>query len=616
MRVLGLPPSTFHKKASLTGSSEALLRPLTAAEPLALLASMTTRTRIALLWVLVSACGTASTSAPGPSPAALGSAPIGSPRLPALASSSTAAPPAKAPLASRDDLAEIFGYIERGWSELERSNQQLLAAAKDPKFSPSGGKWPVYLPSAENRQAIHERLRATMPPGELAQIELRSLPALRKPPLPEPAEPGILYLPHPYVVPGGRFNEMYGWDSYFIVRGLVRDGELERARGMADNFIYEIRHYGMILNANRSYYLSRSQPPLLTPMILAVYEKSGDKAWLSTTLPAIEQYYAFWTRPPHLTPTTGLARYHDLGKGPAPEVLSSEKDEQGRTHYDRVKAWFKTHPAQEFDVSQYYDAKRDALTNLFYVADRSMRESGYDPSHRFGPFNAGVIDYNPVCLNSLLYRMEQDTAEILRALGKEPLAAIWAKRAEQRGRAINQYLWDPDLGLYLDYDFTRQTRRNYPFATTFFPLWAGISSEQQAAKLVGRALAVLEKPGGIMTSAHRSGNQWDAPFGWAPLELIAVEGLRRYGYVPEADRVSTNFLSLVLKEFVEHRAIFEKYDVLERTAAVSQGIKFGYSSQEIGFGWTNAAFSILYDALSPANRDGVLDLDGVPVPPE
>jgi alpha,alpha-trehalase len=575
---------------------------------------MTTHARLACLFALVSACSTASTSAPGPSSSALGSAGPRPAAEPAVSPSSVAAVAAKAHAASPDDLAAIFRYIKRGWSELERSHQHLLAAAQDPKFSPPGGKWPVYLPTAEDRQAIHERLKLQMPPDDLAQIELRSLPALHKPPLPEPAEPGILYLPHPYVVPGGRFNEMYGWDSYFILLGLLRDGEVERARGMVENFIYEIRHYGMILNANRSYYLSRSQPPLLTPMILAIYTKTGDKAWLKTTLPAIERYYAFWTRPPHVTPITALARYHDLGKGPSLEVLSSEKDQEGRTHYDRVKAWFKTHQVPDYDASLFYDATRDRLTDLFYLADRSMRESGYDPSHRFGPFNAAVIDHNPVCLNSLLYRMERETGDIQRALGNEHAAVIWITRAEKRARAINQYLWDPESGLYLDYDFTRRTRRNYPFGTTFFPMWVGISSQEQAAKLVRRALGVLEKPGGLVTSAHRSGNQWDAPFGWAPLELIAVEGLRRYGYVVEAERVSINFLSLVLKEFVEHRAIFEKYDVEARHSEVSQGIRFGYSSKEIGFGWTNAAFSTLYDALSLANRDGVLGFEGVPVP--
>ncbi|MBN2193624.1 MAG: hypothetical protein JW751_12475 [Polyangiaceae bacterium] len=487
--------------------------------------------------------------------------------------------------------------------------------ARDPKSSAQAGKWPVYVPEGEDRDRIYEDLKRQVSPADLAQIDLRSLPAPTRLPIPEPTPPGLLYLPNPYVVPGGRFNEMYGWDSYFIILGLLRDGEVELARGMVDNFLYEIDRYGMILNANRSYYLSRSQPPLLTPMILAVYSRTGDKTWLRATLPAIERYYALWTRAPHVTPATGLSRYYDLGQGPSLEVLSGEKDAEGKTHYDRVKDWFRTHTVADYDITRFYDRKSDALTELFYVADRSMRESGYDPSGRFGPFNAAIIDYDPVCLNSLLYRMEQETAEIARTLGDARTADTWADRARQRAAAINQYLWDPELGLYLDYDFTRRARRNYPFGTTFFPLWAGeIASKEQADTLVFRALRWLEVPGGLRTSTNPSGNQWDAPFGWAPLQLVAVEGLRRYGFDLEADRISVNFLSLVLREFIDHHAIFEKYEVEQRRSEVSEGIRFGYSSNEVGFGWTNGAFVTLFDALPAQRQVDVRGLDGVPVP--
>ena len=134
----------------------------------------------------------------------------------------------------------------------------------------------------------------------------------------------------PFVVPGGRFNEMYGWDSYFIQVGLLRDGEVEKARDLVDNFVYEIEHYGTILNANRTYYLTRSQPPFLTEMVLGVYRQTRDKAWLRAAWPAVLSYYRFWTTPPHLVETTGLSRYYDMGNGPAPEVLSDELDAQGQ----------------------------------------------------------------------------------------------------------------------------------------------------------------------------------------------------------------------------------------------------------------------------------------------
>jgi alpha,alpha-trehalase len=516
--------------------------------------------------------------------------------LPACASPAAALPPpATAAVATPRELESIFRYIRQGWSTLERSNRHLLQAARDPKFERRTGPWPVYIAPDEDRAQVEAALRAQMPEADFAQIELRSLPA---------TDPGILYLPYPYVVPGGRFNEMYGWDSYFILLGLLRDGETSLARGMVDNFVYEIDHYGTILNANRSYYLTRSQPPLLTEMILGVFRATGDRAWLRGTLPAVERYHGYFTSEPHLTPTTGLSRYHDLGHGPAPEV-ADERDRAGRTHYDRVRDWYRTHAVTDYDVSRLYDRGRDTLTDLFYVADRSMRESGYDPSDRFGPFNAGVLDFDPVCLNSLLYRMERDTAEILRALGDGDAAGAWEQRAGTRAATIERLLWDPGRDLYLDYDFVKEERRVYPFATTFFPLWAGLSSKDHAARLVPAALAELETPGGIRTSTRATGNQWDAPFGWAPLQVIAVEGLRRYGYAADAERISVSFLSLVLAEFLEHHAIFEKYDVERRDSAVGAGIRFGYASNEIGFGWTNAAFVTLFDALPEPRRAAV-----------
>jgi alpha,alpha-trehalase len=417
-------------------------------------------------------------------------------------------------------------------------------------------------------------------------------------------EHGLLYLPRPYVVPGGRFNEMYGWDSYFIQVGLLRDGEIERARDTADNALYQVRHFGKILNANRTYYLSRSQPPFLTQMVLGVYRRTQDRAWLEKALPAIEQYYAYWTTEPHLTPQTGLSRYFDLGEGPAPEVVASERDEEGRTHYDRVREYFRTHEVDDYDESQYYDRTNNQLTALFYKGDRSMRESGFDPSNRFGPFSIDIIHYNPVCLNSLLYLMEMQTAEILDILDRREDAGNWRRRAGDRARRVNERMWNEEGGLYYDYNFVRQRTRQYQFLTAFFPLWAGIATREQAARVAAN-LPLFERDGGLQTSTAASGSQWDAPFGWAPLQMIAVQGLRRYGYHEEADRIAVKFLSLVHDEYAEHGTIVEKYDVVARTSSLSE-IRFGYQSNEVGFGWTNAVFTALLDELDPAKQEQVL----------
>jgi alpha,alpha-trehalase len=512
--------------------------------------------------------------------------------------------------ASMEELQAIQKYIKQSWHTLTRSSAQLAKAAPDPKFKvPSDGRWPVYVSRQENIKRIEQSLRAQMPAADFAQIQLRQLPE-------DPMsikEHGLLYLPYPYVVPGGRFNEMYGWDSYFTQVGLVRDDEIALAKNMTDNFLYQIEHYGKILNANRTYYLSRSQPPFLTQMILNVYRKQHDIEWLRTTVPAIEKYYRFWTEEPHLTKQTGLSRYYDLGDGPAPEVLSGERDPQGRDHYDLVKAYYRTHDVKDYDLGQYYDKEKDQLTDLFYKGDRTMRESGFDPSNRFGPFNIDIIHYDPVCLNSLLYLMETDTAEILRIIGRTPQARVWTHRAEERKQRINRLMWDEKDGLYYDYNFARKEVRRYPFVTTFYPLWVGAADRRQAARIVS-SLHLFERPGGLLTSTYVSGSQWDAPYGWAPTEMIAIQGLRRYGYNKEADRVTTNFLSTILKEFIQHNTIVEKYDVERRESEVSAGLKFGYKSNEIGFGWTNAAFVELYGQLPEREKLNVLKLDGTRVP--
>ncbi|HUE02554.1 MAG TPA: trehalase family glycosidase [Bryobacteraceae bacterium] len=490
----------------------------------------------------------------------------------------------------------IQEYIRKMWAVLTRSNRNLAIAAVDPKFKPPNGRWPVYVPANGDARSIEGELRRDMAAGDFEKIALRKLPT-------DPAtitEQGLLYLPRPYVVPGGRFNEMYGWDSYFIQLGLLRDNDVALAKDMADNFLFEIRNYGKILNANRTYYLTRSQPPFLTQMLLGVFERNKDRKWLSDAMPAVESYYRFWTSAPHLTPETGLSRYYDLGEGPAPESVSAERDAQGLTHYDRVKEYYLTNKVDAYEVSEFFDAKRNVLTDLFYKGDRSMRESGFDPSNRFGPFSVDIIHYDPVCLNSLLYVMELQTAEILKILDKNGEAAVWRDRAGKRAGEIDGLMWDAQDGLYYDYNFAHKVVRRYPFLTTFYPLWVGLASQAQAAA-VEKNLPKFERPGGLTTSTYESGNQWDLPFGWAPLEMIAVEGLRRYGFNADADRISEEFLSLVRDEYRKVGFIVEKYDVVRRSVD-SGSIRFGYQSNQAGFGWTNAVYTRLLDELPAAKQ--------------
>ncbi|CAM3221170.1 trehalase family glycosidase [Rhodothermus bifroesti] len=508
---------------------------------------------------------------------------------PALRAQDQAACRVTLPAAER--IAAVEAYIHKSWDSLTRSHRDLLQAVQDPKLEHAPGTpWVLYIAATEDSLAVWNQLQQALPDTGLRQITLRVLPKDPIAQLDVIRPHGLLYLPEPYVVPGGRFNEMYGWDSYFIVIGLLHSGRVDLAKAMTDNHLYQVRHYGKVLNANRTYYLTRSQPPFLSAMVLAVYEHTRDRDWLAAAVPLVERYYAYWTQPPHLAGETGLSRYYDLGEGPAPEVVSGERDVQGRTHYDRVREYFRTHEVTAYEVSLYYVAETDSLTPLFYKGDRSMRESGFDPSNRYGPFSVDIIHYAPVDLNALLYRMEQDVARMHALLGDSAAARQWHNRAEVRRARVDRYLWDPEKGLYFDYNFRTGRRSDYVFATTFYPLWVGMASPEQAARVAAN-LYLLEAPGGLLTSTHISGSQWDAPYGWAPLYLIAVEGLRRYGYHEAADRLTAKFVSMVTEDFERTGVLLEKYDVVQRRSDVA--LRFGYTSNEIGFGWTNAVFLAL-----------------------
>lgn len=307
---------------------------------------------------------------------------------------------------------------------------------------------------------------------------------------------GLFYLPGACVVPGGRFNEMHGWDSYFNVLGLIADGEIELAKSIADQQIYEVIHYGMVLNANRTYFLTRSHPPLLSRLVLAVFSATKDVGWLESTLPHLESYYYYWTTTPHLVQSLGLSRYWDEGEGPAPEVVASEIDDDGLTHYERIARHLIEVGCDDYDVNRFVNRGSGELTAEGYKNDRSMRESGFDPGGRFGLFNLEVTDTVPVCLNTLLYQMERDISVALRICGDERLAPPWEVRAEARATAMRDLMWHEEDGVFYDYNVRGQSRRRYPFATAFWPLWAGIATPAEAAR-IRESLRLLESAGGL-----------------------------------------------------------------------------------------------------------------------
>jgi alpha,alpha-trehalase len=507
-------------------------------------------------------------------------------------------------------LAAILEYISSAWNVLTRSTT-TCPAVSDPKLA---GPALLYLPADfAIPTAVHRPLSE-------CNVRVASLPLVIRGSgevLSGIHPPGLLFLENPYVVPGGRFNEMYGWDSYFIIRGLLREGKIDLAQGMIENFFFEIEHYGAVLNANRTYYLTRSQPPFLTSMIIAVYEAErahgqADGSWLAKAYHYANQDYEMWMRSPHLAGETGLSRYYDFGEGPVPEGLH---DEAG--YYHDVLAYFLKqnrqspylveshtvdsleHPVYslqlcEDDGSKCDVIKRIALSPEYYKGDRSMRESGFDISFRFGPYGAETHHYAPVCLNSLLYKTETDMEKMATWLQEKPAAAQWHQRAEKRHKIIQALLWNQRSGMFSDYNFQTTTQSSYEYATTFYPLWVGLATPAQARSVV-KNLHRFERDGGLAMSTKETGVQWDYPYGWAPIQLLAVEGLRRYGYNEEADRISYKFLSMVLANFLRDGSIREKYDVVTDSSNIR--VAEGYRDNIIGFGWTNGVFLELLSAL-------------------
>ena len=495
------------------------------------------------------------------------------------------------------------------------------SSISDPKFGP-GATSVLYLPYG-----------VTAPPAVAALskcgVKVENLPkkitGLGTIPVDQLNAHGLLYLPNKYVVPGGRFNEMYGWDSYFIIIGLLEDGERDYSRGIIENFFYEIENYGAILNANRAYYLTRSQPPFLTSMIMAQYaadKKAGkdDKKWLAKAYEYAVRDHDLWIKPPKLAGDTGLARYFDVGEGPVPDIADHPE------YYARIADWLLSHPDVKYDPPDYIaptlekgigpelmvplcddkacpNARPVKLTADFYQGDRAMRESGFDPAFRWGPFDGSTTHYAPVCLNSLLYKVEMDLAEMATMLSKPEDAKKWLAAADQRKQLINKYMWNADKGMFFDWNFTTGKQSTYNYVTTFYPLWVGLATPEQA-KAVMKNLGLFEHEGGLAMSDYQSGVQWDMPYGWAPTNLIAIQGMRREGFNSDADRVSVKFLDTIQSNFKRTGTIREKYNVV--TGSDEAPVLAGYHENLIGFGWTNGTFLALYHALPPAQQKQVM----------
>ena len=362
----------------------------------------------------------------------------------------------------------------------------------------------------------------------------------------DPENPYILYLPNDFITPGGRFVVQFYWDSYFINLGLLRSGALELALGMVENCLYLVRKHGMVI-ANRKRWSAGSQLPFLSSMVREVHAITGDDCWLGEALPVVEaEYREYWLNADHLA-FAGLSRYC-------------------------APSWF-----PEEDIA--------AIT--------MDHEATWDLSPRFE--RNDVLNLLPVDLNCNLYAYELDLAAFSRTMGQVASAERWEAAAEARRRQVQELFWSEDDGLFYDFDYVRGTLKRVRSLVTFFPLFAGVASSEQAARVVSQ-LGLFERDFGLSTCDRDYGftdRQWNEPVGWAPLHWIVFVALRRYGYYEEAARLALKWLNLLRRDWIATGALFEKYDVV---AGSSQVLTDRYRNQQ-GFGWTNGVYVALVDAL-------------------
>jgi alpha,alpha-trehalase len=363
----------------------------------------------------------------------------------------------------------------------------------------------------------------------------------------------LIGLPNSYLVPAHEeghsfdFNELYYWDSYFMVQGMLDKEHQELVTGILENLMFMFERFKVIPNASRTYLMGRSQPPFLTTFIRDIYDTyNPGNEWLKKAMDiAAQEYETVWmgTRKPNeRLAYKGLSRYYDVN----------------------------------------------------YLHDLAEAESGWDMTPRFG---RKALNFLPVDLNSLLYKYESDLAWASHKLGNEAAADNWGLAAETRQKTMNKLMWDKQRGLYYDYNYVRERRGPVSSLASYFPLWAGIASPEQAAALV-KSLRRFENKGGLATTdvlpvgqfvIGSMPTQWAYPNGWAPLQYITIRGLERYGYHEDARRIAMKWLKSNLDWFNANNVFLEKYNVVNPDKPPIKGV---YPSQT-GFGWTNAVFERL-----------------------
>jgi alpha,alpha-trehalase len=384
-------------------------------------------------------------------------------------------------------------------------------------------------------------------------------------------------LPFPYIVPGGRFREIYYWDSYFTLLGLQVSWRVDLIENMLDNFAYLIDHIGYIPNGNRSYFKGRSQPPFYSLMVKILCEEKGEEI-LVKYLPQLEKEYEFWmsgadaltkSTPAHdrvvLMPDGSIMnRYWDGHRTPRPEAYK-----------------------EDVELSHQSKSKPDVLFRHL----RAAAESGWDFSGRWfkdpGSFaSIHTTDIVPVDLNCLLFHLEITLSEALQLAHQAGRAGHYLALAEKRKAAIQKYCWNEQEKFYFDWDFVEGKFKSQFTLAGVFPLFFELAEERQAGDVAGHLQNKFLKPGGLTTTPECTGQQWDAPNGWAPLQWMAYKGLLNYRLNDLAKQVKAHWINTNLKVYEKTGKMTEKYDVWNLSAEASGG---EYPNQD-GFGWTNGVF--------------------------
>ncbi|MCY7351600.1 MAG: alpha,alpha-trehalase TreF [Cytophagaceae bacterium] len=429
-------------------------------------------------------------------------------------------------------------------------------------------------------------------PSQSAEEHINALwPVLTRPADPSDQVGSRLALPKPYVVPGGRFGEMYYWDSYFTLLGLQAAGQDTAVRHMVDNFAHLLDTYGHIPNGTRSYYLSRSQPPFFALMVQLVAEQ--DSTALTRYLPQLQREYYYWmgadsdeqakATNDSLARLTAYRRTVRLPGVPSSAVPTPEGVTVNRYCDDLAT------PRPEAYKEDVAVAKRSGRpVGEVYRHLRSGAESGWDFSSRWLADGRKLetihtTDIVPVDLNCLLYVLEKTMADAYRQTGDERWTNSFTRLAEKRRQAIIASCWNPEKGFFFDYDWKTKTQTDALTLAGVFPLFVGMATPEEAQAVASMLKERFLKPGGLNTTLLNTGQQWDAPNGWAPLQWVAIEGLRRYNQNDLAEQVKTNWVTANLRVYKATGKMVEKYNVDDQSLKAGGG---EYPLQD-GFGWTN-----------------------------